>query len=1629
MEIKNILRSLRQVAVFLFVVSLVLPSVVLRASPAVAEANYSFGYSIIATGTQHDYPNQSFKWYETTYGQESWIELGVVPLGTVLDTGIWETKTYRFSPPKGFTITNFLRIPILEPLLGPAGNANDNFTHVDPVHNQLVVVVQYGANIQNVLSLILTGTMNPSPGVWETMYSAFGYWQFSAPVNSTQSGVGVVNATEGTKQIATINLTPPAGPHGGHVGITNCTVTSGNTAVTTNIVPQSTTATVYASTSVSEPGLYWGGKETGNASVSPSDTDKTITSVSPSDTNLNAPNGDTSWVATSNNPNVIVWMVGNSLHARAAVPADTTTAAADQTATYRTGDQSLTLSAIVTPAFGAVNGGNVAFTVKNGNETVGSASVPVSERWSAMSSGTTDGLGGIWGSSATDVFAVGVGGTILHYDGSKWSAMTSGTTNYLAGIWGTSHSDVYAVGYGGTILHYDGTKWNTLKTDSYYSYLRCIWGSNDADIFAAGETESGIGFISYYDGTNWTQTTIPVTSLSSIWGSSHTNVFAGGENDSMRISTISHFDGSSWTTTQFTSGLCIKGVWGSSAMDVYAVGDGGTILHYDGSTWSTLSSGTTQGLTGVWGSSASDIYAVGSGGTILHCDGSAWSALSSGTTLGLTGVWGSSATDAFAVGNNGTILHYDGSAIANASLTLPGGTPAGTYTIEADYSDGAQFNSSSDTAHSLTINKANTTITSVDYLETPTFSASDQSLPVSATVSSTAGPVSEGNVTFKVMNGDVTIGSAIAPVSNGQASGSLILPGGTPVYTSTPYTFQTGYSGSNDFNSSNYAPMPFQVKQAYDLTTPAAQTATYSDSDQNIIVSANVTSAAGPVNEGQVTFSVYQSYSDGQGGGMIGTAVTSDTVSGGTAYDDFILPGATPAGTYYVIAQYNDGYQGNFRSDPSILYLGGMSELTVSPESTKLLAADAWGSSSGTVNVWASLNVGTGVGGETIHFSLNGVRVGDATTGDDGWAELQGVSLSGIADGPHPGYITASIDDPNYAVSSVSGNLTVGSNTPTGSNVLVNMGDVGSVTFANVMAGGITAMPQPDPTVPNFQVIGGSCYDITTTATYSGSITISLNYDPAAITVPANQLKILHLENGQWVDVTTSVDTVNHIITGEVTSLSPFVLVYTPSAPTGPLDHFTMTGYPSTVTAGTNFGSNNVVVTAYDANGNIRTDYTGQVYFTSTDGQAVLPYTLVKAYTFTSGTGQDNGVHTFAGSGFTLQTVGTGSQTITVTDGTKSITVSINVNQAPASISIDPTTLSQNYGFTGPVTATTVPSGLSYSVTYAGSAAEPTNAGSYAVVATITDPNYTPATDSKTLVIAPASLTITANDEIKICGTTFTFDGTTEFTPSGLMNSDTVTFVTLTSAGALSSAPVGTYPIVPSAAVGTGLSNYTITYVNSTMTVIPPPNGKSPIIILWSHPNPSVYGQPVTFTAAVFGGFKNIPTGKATFKNGTAVLGTGTLDKFGLTSIKTSALPIGRDTITAAYSGDSIYASGTSIRGVVQLVQYDTTITLSSAPDPSTLGGAVLFTAQVNVTSPGTGPLPGGIVTFYSGSKSIGTCSVSGSGAASLSYSRLPAGSNSIRAVYSGSGNYESSKSNTVIQIVSNPNTGNHHGK
>jgi hypothetical protein len=122
-----------------------------------------------------------------------------------------------------------------------------------------------------------------------------------------------------------------------------------------------------------------------------------------------------------------------------------------------------------------------------------------------------------------------------------------------------------------------------------------------------------------------------------------------------------------------------------------------------------------------------------------------------------------------------------------------------------------------------------------------------------------------------------------------------------------------------------------------------------------------------------------------------------------------------------------------------------------------------------------------------------------------------------------------------------------GPNTLPGANATQTICDT-TITFTNVAAPGVTtavvAETPPGPEPSGFQFIG-EYYDLRTTAQISGPVTVQIHYEDSE--VPGGQeewLSLLHWEDNHWADVTVRpIDTVNNVITGEVTSLSPFAVV------------------------------------------------------------------------------------------------------------------------------------------------------------------------------------------------------------------------------------------------------------------------------------------------------------------------------------------------------------------------------------------------------------------------------------------------------------------------------------------------------
>ncbi len=60
---------------------------------------------------------------------------------------------------------------------------------------------------------------------------------------------------------------------------------------------------------------------------------------------------------------------------------------------------------------------------------------------------------------------------------------------------------------------------------------------------------------------------------------------------------------------------------------------------------------------------------------------------------------------------------------------------------------------------------------------------------------------------------------------------------------------------------------------------------------------------------------------------------------------------------------------------------------------------------------------------------------------------------------------------------------------------------------------------------------------------FSESIEVCIDYSGLNLTAPETSLSLMHFEDGEWIDATTSLDTINDIICGTVSSLSPFVIM------------------------------------------------------------------------------------------------------------------------------------------------------------------------------------------------------------------------------------------------------------------------------------------------------------------------------------------------------------------------------------------------------------------------------------------------------------------------------------------------------
>lgn len=299
---------------------------------------------------------------------------------------------------------------------------------------------------------------------------------------------------------------------------------------------------------------------------------------------------------------------------------------------------------------------------------------------------------GIWGSSPTDMIAVGASGTVIRYNGAAFSSSNTlaepltGVNGPITGIRGTGNSDLVAVGDWGTTMRWNGSNWTSVANDTHLRF-RDLSGT-DTSMFAAALQDNPMATeprIFRWTGSAWMTETIPTTKdMRAVWADA-TQAFAVGVSD-----TIIRRSGGTWTlaTVQNANQTTLRGVYAIDASNIWVVGGGGSgasetnvavyppkvLFSANGTAFQPVAVPVTQRiLRSVWGSAANDAWIVGDDGTLLRWDGNAWTAVASPSLFSLRKVWGTGKNDVWASGDGGTLMHFDGQtwSLQDTGTSLP----------------------------------------------------------------------------------------------------------------------------------------------------------------------------------------------------------------------------------------------------------------------------------------------------------------------------------------------------------------------------------------------------------------------------------------------------------------------------------------------------------------------------------------------------------------------------------------------------------------------------------------------------------------------------------------------------------------------------------------------------------------------------------------------------------------------------------------------------------------------------------------------------------------------------------------------------------------------------------------------
>jgi hypothetical protein len=238
----------------------------------------------------------------------------------------------------------------------------------------------------------------------------------------------------------------------------------------------------------------------------------------------------------------------------------------------------------------------------------------------------------VWGAARDRLFVVGgalgngAPALALAYEGGCWRDLAPGGERSFWWVAGTSASDVWMVGEGGRITHFDGSR--MVEHDSgTTATLFGVWAFAADDVWAVGGTPEGGSakpndVVLRYDGKIWRSEDLPGDPRGlahyKVWGPKEGELYVVGEGGA-----IWHLEGGVWADESGAATGTLFTVWGCSATEIYAVGGFDVLTSKGDGTWSAVTVELTNAMNGI-SCAGDEVVIVGNGGAKQRRVGGAW---------------------------------------------------------------------------------------------------------------------------------------------------------------------------------------------------------------------------------------------------------------------------------------------------------------------------------------------------------------------------------------------------------------------------------------------------------------------------------------------------------------------------------------------------------------------------------------------------------------------------------------------------------------------------------------------------------------------------------------------------------------------------------------------------------------------------------------------------------------------------------------------------------------------------------------------------------------------------------------------------------------------------------------------